>query len=328
MKNQDKELCMNQDTTITEEYIHRYIDTMMEKNFLTEEEQKQFIQTSVVQQLDPFRREIYAIKYEYYSKKTNKYETVFNLVTGYEVYLKRANASGVLAGWKVEDQLVNGEVKACITIHRKDWSFPFYHEVWLKEYRSDKELWRTKPITMIKKIAMSQGFRLAFPIELGGLIYTAEEMSSSYNNDNDESHKQEIKTTTHIKQTVNQEESEQPVTGQTKKAEDQAIKAEELPSKEQISLINKVIKHCQYNPDQVLCLYDAYKVHLSGPQTKKQASELLRAWADPETKAIDYSKIKEKLDLFVFGELQTTPAKEVLSWEDQQHTEEELEFSK
>ena len=40
------------------------------------------------------------------------------------------------------------------------------------------QIWKEKPITMIKKVAIAQGFRLCFPEELGGLPYTAEEITS------------------------------------------------------------------------------------------------------------------------------------------------------
>ena len=38
------------------------------------------------------------------------------------------------------------------------------------------KVWREKPGTMLKKVAIAQAFRLAFPDEMGSLPYTAEEM--------------------------------------------------------------------------------------------------------------------------------------------------------
>lgn len=313
---------MKEEKVITEEYIRQYIDTMMEKDLLTEHEKAQFIQTAVVQQLDPFKREIYAIKYNYFSNKTNRNEIVFNLVTGYEVYLKRANASGVLAGWEVKDIKDGNDIKACITIHRKDWTHPFYHEVWLREYRSNKDIWRDKPITMIKKIAMSQGFRLAFPLELGGLIYTAEEMAGVYTNDMASMTPEDDKSAQHDGK-ITQELISTAV--KNSKNTNQEDPNTEAPTKDQMNLIEKVLRHCQYNQDQIICVYDSYKVPISGPETKKQAYELLKAWTDPETKKIDYKTIKTQIDLYVFGEIQEIPAKEVLSWEEP--SEEDLKKS-
>ena len=37
-------------------------------------------------------------------------------------------------------------------------------------------MWKEKPVTMIKKVAIVQGFRMAFPDEFGGMPYTAEEL--------------------------------------------------------------------------------------------------------------------------------------------------------
>ena len=38
------------------------------------------------------------------------------------------------------------------------------------------KFWASKPITMIKKVAISQAFRLAFPDEFDGLPYTSDEV--------------------------------------------------------------------------------------------------------------------------------------------------------
>lgn len=118
--------------------------------------------------LNPFKREIYLVPY---GKEAN-------IIVGYEVYLKRAERSGKLAGWRVwtEGKISDGSLKACIEIRRKDWEHPFYHEVWFREYARGTQIWKEKPITMIKKVVIAQGFRLCFPEELSGLPYTAEEI--------------------------------------------------------------------------------------------------------------------------------------------------------
>jgi len=117
---------------------------------------------------NPFKREIYLIPYGNQA----------NIIVGYEVYLKRAERSGKLAGWRVwtEGSLEKGDLKACIEIRRKDWDSPFYHEVYFSEYNQNNTIWKSKPITMIKKVAIAQGFRLCFPEELGGMPYTKEEI--------------------------------------------------------------------------------------------------------------------------------------------------------
>ena len=49
----------------------------------------QFLELCQAYKLNPFKREIYAVGYG------NK----FNIITGYEVYLKRAERTGKLNGW-------------------------------------------------------------------------------------------------------------------------------------------------------------------------------------------------------------------------------------
>ena len=135
---------------------------------VSESHKHQFINICRSFGLNPFLREIYAVPYG----------NNFNIIVGYEVYLKRAESSGRLGGWKAWCENKGGELKGCVEITRKDWNAPFYHEVSFKEYTSGKNLWVTKPETMIKKVAIAQGFRMCFPCELGGIPYTSEELDA------------------------------------------------------------------------------------------------------------------------------------------------------
>lgn len=132
---------------------------------------KKFINIAKSFGLNPFKKEIYAVSY-----KNN-----FNIIVGYEVYIKRAERTGKLAGWKAwtEGSIQNGDLKACVEIKRKDWNDPFYHEVYFDEYNQNNMIWNSKPRTMIKKVAIAQGFRLAFPDELGGIPYTSDEIDET-----------------------------------------------------------------------------------------------------------------------------------------------------
>jgi hypothetical protein len=123
-------------------------------------------------QLNPYKREVYAIKIR--DKLKNK--DVFSVVTGYEVYLKRAQRSGLLDGFEVYTEGEGENLSAHITVWRKDWKHPFKHSVALSEYVRDAPIWK-KTKTMIKKVVMSQGFRLCFCEELGGLPYTSDEIA-------------------------------------------------------------------------------------------------------------------------------------------------------
>ncbi len=137
---------------------------------LTEQHKKLFFALAIRNQLDPFRREIYAIPYE----KDGKIQ--LSVVTGYEVYLKRAERSKMLDGWKCWTEGIGDNLKAKVKIHRKDWKEPFEHEVSFKEYNLKRSLWNMKPETMLKKVAIAQAFRLAFSEEVGGMPYTSDEI--------------------------------------------------------------------------------------------------------------------------------------------------------
>lgn len=115
--------------------------------------------------LNPMKREIHFIKYG---------ESAASIVVGYETYLKRAEKTGKLDGWEVE---TNGKT-ATIKIRRKDWKEPFIWTVEKSEFDKGQANWKTMPNFMLKKIAISQGFRLAFPVEMGGMPYIPEEISS------------------------------------------------------------------------------------------------------------------------------------------------------
>ena len=175
------EIQKNQVHTIDVGKLQTYLNAMGMANNLTKGEFEQFVEIAQGFGLNPFKREIYA----------NKYGNQFSVIVGYETYIKRAERSGLLSGWSVKtDGSVNFQkpkestLRAEITIHRRDFQHPFIHEVYFSEYfGTTKEgalnkFWGSKPMTMIKKVAMAQGFRLCFSDELGGMPYTAEELNT------------------------------------------------------------------------------------------------------------------------------------------------------
>jgi phage recombination protein Bet len=115
--------------------------------------------------LNPFIREVHFIKY--------KTEEKISIVVGYETYLKRAERTGKLDGWKADADIEKGV--AWVKIWRKDWKEPFEWTVKLSEFNKKQATWNQIPTFMGKKVAIAQGFRLAFPDELGGMPYTKEE---------------------------------------------------------------------------------------------------------------------------------------------------------
>ena len=143
---------------------------------LTEPEKIQFIEVAQAFHLNPFKREIHVAVYG-----EGEYRKL-SIITGYEVYLKRAERTGKLDGWKAWVEGEGENMKAIVEIHRKDWAEPFVHEAYWREAVQKKKdgtptaFWTKQPRFQLKKVAISQGFRLCFPDELGGLPYDPSEL--------------------------------------------------------------------------------------------------------------------------------------------------------
>lgn len=153
---------------------------------VTDQEVTMFLSLCKFQHLNPFLREAYLIKYGTSPATT---------VVGKDVLLKRAMRSekfdGLSAGvivinndGKLEERegtfvldnetLVGGWAKVQI----KGYAVPFYTSVSMKEYSTGKSNWLTKPATMIRKVAVAQALREAFPEEMSAL-YDASEMDKT-----------------------------------------------------------------------------------------------------------------------------------------------------
>jgi len=175
-----------QEEKITEEDVKDYLLGSWTK--LTDNQFKMFRGISKAFNLNPFKREIYAIPYERNVKdETGKRIKVpdMSLVTWYQVYIDKAMKSWMLDWWNVdiirkEDWKIEW---AKIVIYRKDWKMPFEWFVWIKEFVKLKNdwspmwSWATMPEFMIKKVAIWQWFRLAFPNELSWMPYLSEEIT-------------------------------------------------------------------------------------------------------------------------------------------------------
>lgn len=186
-------LATNEEKNDWQELAIKYLDTLGILKDLPREYKVQFVEIAKAYHLNPFRREIHAVPYRDANGRLS-----ISVIVGYEVYLKRAERSGKLAGWscvvegvpeietyKIKDKDGKEHIayrvpqtcncKAVLTIYRKDWSHPFGYEVYLRECFRDTKIWRERTLMMLKKATISTGFRLCFPCELGGLPYTLEE---------------------------------------------------------------------------------------------------------------------------------------------------------
>lgn len=153
---------------------------------VTNQEVTMFLSLCKFQKLNPFLKEVYLIKYG---------NSPATMVVGKDVLLKRAMRSpkyeGMQAGIIVltadgklteregtffleNESLVGGWAKVFI----KGYSTPIYTSVSIKEYSTGQSNWKTKPATMIRKVALAQALREAFPEEMAAL-YDATEMDKA-----------------------------------------------------------------------------------------------------------------------------------------------------
>ena len=140
--------------------------------------------------LNPWLKEAYCIKYG---------DEPATMVVGKEAFMKRAESApgydGIDAGIIVTtgdaityrkgtlklpgEEILGGYAE----VYRKDRSHPYRIEVSFEEYAGRKKdgslnsQWSKKPATMIRKVALVQALREAFPDNFSGL-YSEEEMEN------------------------------------------------------------------------------------------------------------------------------------------------------
>ncbi len=105
--------------------------------------------------LDPLRREVHFVPFK----------GSVQVIISYLEYIKRAEKSGKLNGWEVRVGRDEFGEYAEVEIHRRDWEHPFKWRVYLDEVKRDTPSWKSMPLFMLRKTAIAQGFRLAFPQE-------------------------------------------------------------------------------------------------------------------------------------------------------------------
>ena len=117
-------------------------------------------------QLDPFSKQIWLVKYG---------DNPAQIFCGRDGYLAIAHRSGQFDGMESGTRKDGDDLVGWCRVYRKDMSRPFEVEVSLSEYSTGKNLWQTKPKTMICKVAESHALRRAFGIS--GL-YAPEEIDT------------------------------------------------------------------------------------------------------------------------------------------------------
>lgn len=165
------------------------------RNFLTrgnggvsDAEVIQFIKLCSANQLNPFIGDAYMVKF---APRDGGRPEPAQMIISKAAFMKRAESSPQYAGYQAGilivrdkevieqegsfflpgDTLVGGWAK----VYRKDRDFPIVARVRLQEYNKGKSTWAAMPGTMIRKVAIAQAFREAFPLTGEGM-YTPEEM--------------------------------------------------------------------------------------------------------------------------------------------------------
>lgn len=178
---------------LSPDIIKRYL-VSGDPSRVTDQEVSMFINLCRYQHLNPFLREAYLIKYG---------NGPATMVTGKDVFVRRARASDDFDGFQAGIIVCNkntGEVTereggwwmastetllgGWARVYIKGIKEPFYSAVSFNEYVGrDKDgnmnkQWSSKPCTMIRKVALSQALREAFPDQNSGL-YSPEEISDA-----------------------------------------------------------------------------------------------------------------------------------------------------
>lgn len=155
---------------------------------VTDAEVIQFISLCRANQLNPFIGDAYMVKY---MPRDGRPAEPAQMIISKSAFMKRGEISPQFTGYQagvillrdkqiVEqegsfflpgDQLVGGWAK----VYRKDRAHPIVARVRLQEYNKGKSTWAAMPGTMIRKVAIAQAFREAFPFAADGM-YTPEEI--------------------------------------------------------------------------------------------------------------------------------------------------------
>src|SRR5215210_1725659 len=146
---EETNIAINQPAQVSEDELRRFIVGQKIMDKVPKAQIDMAIEVARAFNLNPFKREVHF----------PAYNGELKIIVGYEVYLKRAEATGKLDGWNVEIQGVGADMKAVVTVHRKDWSHPFTHEAYKSEVAQSSPIWQKMPRFMLKKVAIGQAFR-------------------------------------------------------------------------------------------------------------------------------------------------------------------------
>lgn len=182
--NQTENIDIFDPKNITAGTVRQYLDN---GNKASDSELAMLVTMAKHQNLNPFLKEIYFIKYgtapaqfvvsrDAYRKRAQKDPNFNGIKTGVIVENGDGSIEKLDGAFKKKSQTLLG---AWCEVQMKNLDFPIYAAVSYDEYVQMKNgqpnsMWSNKPMTMLVKVAESQALRMAFP-EMSG-TYSEEEL--------------------------------------------------------------------------------------------------------------------------------------------------------
>ncbi len=182
-KQEEKEVVFKvsgEDVTLTKSIVQQFIARGNKE--LTSKEIGNFIQLCRYRKLNPFLNEAYPIKFG---------GEAAQLIVGFEAFKRKAEENPRYQGHKAGVIVMRGEevlelegafklpkdvlVGGWAEIAVEGKVYPVIAKVCFSEYNKGQSTWKQIPSTMIRKVALVQALREAFPSELGAM-YTGEEL--------------------------------------------------------------------------------------------------------------------------------------------------------
>lgn len=247
---------------------------------LSNQEFNAFVGMGKAAGLNPFLREIWAVKYQ-----DNTPAQIFVGRDGYRKAAQRHEeyefheCDAVYSNDKFKRNSINGEIVheynlkdrgeligAYCIVKRKSSERHSYTWVKLSEYSTGKSLWNPntgKPETMIKKVAESQGLRATFQDLLGG-TYGEEEMGDREDNRQPKPSKSDM--------LMNKLKAAK---SQTFDAEPSDAETGEVATPEQLKQIHRLIAAKKFNNGRLTKAMAHYNVETLGQLTTEQAKNFI-----------------------------------------------------
>jgi len=157
------------------------INYLVKGSNLTEKEAVMFVNLCFYNRLNPYTGDAYLVKYGGDAQMIVSKQAALKLADrnpnrdGFEAGLIVKDSNGNITDRDGSFYLENDEVLGgWCKVYRKDFRVPVTARVMLSEYSKNQATWKTMKATMIRKVAIHQAHREAFPEEYQG-VYIAEE---------------------------------------------------------------------------------------------------------------------------------------------------------